>query len=312
MSVASNIKVIAVVVTYNRKKLLLKCLSYLKTQKFCPYLILVLDNASTDGTKEALLEDGCLKSELIFYHRLNDNTGGAGGFSHGLELALTKGADWVWMMDDDAMPHSDALFELMRVAKDPDNIYGSTPILGKQLSWGVMVTANDGSKRYFDNTADMPCKAEVEFLPFLGILIHKEMVKKIGLPDPGFFIAADDVEYTVRAKRIGAKLIQVGKSRIEHPPAKRYQISVFGHTIYCLKLSPWKRYYDTRNRLLLAKKHYGKRLYSETIPGSFVRMFGTLLYEPQKGLQLWAFVAGFIDGLLERKGKRHSFWGIPF
>ena len=302
----------AVVVTRNRSKLLSNCLSSLKRQTLKPKTTIIIDNASTDGTHLYLKKEGFLNSKNIVYRYLKKNTGGAGGFSHGLRLAISKGADWVWMMDDDALPHDNALNELMKVTDNPYNVYGSTPVAGSRLSWGVMAISSDGSKAYIEDVCDMPNVTEVVFLPFLGILIHRNMVEKIGTPDSGFFIAADDVEYTVRAKKIGAKLIQVGRSRIDHPPASMYRINILGRTIFCLKLPPWKRYYDTRNRLLIAKKHYGNRLYSETIPGVLVRFLAALVFEPQKGSQMWAFFTGFIDGLLGLKGMRHSIWGIQF
>jgi GT2 family glycosyltransferase len=303
--------VTAVVVTYNRKKLLLECLGALSRQTLPPKCIVVIDNASNDGTYELLTEHQLFRPSSIKYHRMENNAGGAGGFSYGLQLAISNEADWIWMMDDDAIPHSSALNELMKIAVDPNNIYGSTPSRGDIMSWGAMVLTLQNDKIYVEKADDMPNTAEVVFLPFLGILIHRTMVAKIGLPDPGFFIAADDVEYTLRAKKIGAKLIQAGKSKIDHPLSLRYQVNILGHTIYCLKLPPWKRYYDTRNRLLIAHKHYGIRLLTETLPGSFVRLWGALVYEPQKRLQIWSFLAGTIDGLLGKKGLRHSVWRIP-
>jgi rhamnopyranosyl-N-acetylglucosaminyl-diphospho-decaprenol beta-1,3/1,4-galactofuranosyltransferase len=299
-----------IIVTHNRINLLLKLIQSFEKQILSPNKIYIIDNASIDGTYQTIKEKGWIESEFIEYHYLKANIGGSGGFAYGLELAISKGAEWVWMMDDDALPHDYALIELMKIADNPNNIYGSTPVSGSRLSWGVMAISTDGSKKYLENVCDMPDVTEVVFLPFLGILIHRNMVEKIGTPDSGFFVAADDVEYTVRAKSIGAKLIQVGRSRIDHPPASMYRINLIGRTIFCLKLPPWKRYYDTRNRLLIAKKHYGKRLYSETIPGVLVRFFAALIFEQQKGAQMWAFFTGFIDGMLGYKGMRHSNWGI--
>jgi hypothetical protein len=102
-----------------------------------------------------------------------------------------------------------------------------------------------------------------------------------------------------------------GKSHIEHPKSRPYQIKLPGYTLTALALPPWKRYYDTRNRLLIARKYYGFRLLTQTIPGSFVRLAAALLYEPRKLAQLWSFCAGMIDGLLGLKGRRHAKWGIP-
>ena len=300
--------IVAVVVTYNRKNLLRACLSALVSQERQPDLILIVDNASSDGTREMLQAEGWLDRSDVELVALSENTGGAGGFSAGLEHATSLGADWVWMMDDDAEPHADALAELAYVAKDPNHVYGSLATSGDETSW--LTTLLGDPVRTTSRIADVPTQAQVMMLPFLGFMIHRDLVARIGLPDPGYFIAADDVEYCVRARKSGAKIIVAGKSHIEHPRSRPYEVRLPGYTLTALELPPWKRYYDTRNRLLLARKHHGVKLLTHTIPGSFVRLTAAMLKEPHKLAQLRAFLAGMIDGLLGLKGKRHIAWGI--
>jgi len=78
-------------------------------------------------------------------------------------------------------------------------------------------------------------------------------------------------------------------------------VSLFGREILCLRLPPWKRYYDTRNRLLVARKHRGAEFYYKTIPGTLVRLFTVLWLEPNRRAQAWAFFGGFVDGVLGRQ-----------
>ncbi len=304
----NSINLTAVVVTYNRKALLSCCLAALARQSHQLNCILIVDNASTDGTREWLSSEGWLSRPEVEFLGLESNTGGAGGFFSGLRLALDKGADWVWMMDDDAEPHPDALAELMSVATNPANIYGSLATNGNETSW--LMTLLDHIPKTTGMVKDIPEHANVQMLPFLGFLIHRNLVDKIGLPDPGFFIAADDVEYCIRAQNAGAQIIVAGKSHIEHPKSRPYKIRLPGYILTALELPPWKRYYDTRNRLLIARKYYGTKLFTQTIPGSFVRMVATLMREPRKMAQLKAFFAGFIDAMLNLKGHRHNLWRI--
>lgn len=274
-----------------------------------PGQILLLDNASTDDT-QAWIESGQFAGEAIVnYVRLPENIGGAGGFAEGVKLAMASGADWIWMMDDDAEPHPRALEELMVIASDPPNVYGSLAVNGEETSW--VTTLLDGGPRAVDRAAEVPAKARVQSLQFLGFLIHRELVGKIGLPDASYFIAADDVEYCLRAERAGAKIFIAGKSRIEHPKSSRYIAILPGRRLICLRLPPWKRYYDTRNRLLVAREYYGIRLLTQTLPGLFMRIVAAMLHEPLKGMQLWSFTAGLVDGLLGRRGRLHSWWRIP-
>lgn len=297
-----------IVVTYNRKVLLEQCLLAIARQTKSPANIFVVDNASTDGTGEWLVS--WLPAHLPHGERvpLPENVGGSGGFVGGLKAAIAADCDWIWMMDDDAEPHPDALAELMEVADNPDNIYGSLATNGDETSW--LMTLLGDSPKTTCLVDDIPVQARVQMLPFLGFLIHRDLVAKIGLPDPGFFIAADDVEYCIRAQKAGAQIIVAGKSHIEHPKSRPYEVKLPGYTLTALELPPWKRYYDTRNRILIARKHYGIRLLTQTIPGSFVRLFATLALEPQKLMQLRAFAAGMLDGLAGIKGKRHGTWGI--
>jgi len=298
----------AIVVTYNRERLLRTCVAALQAQTFPLRNIIIVNNASTDGTVTYLSGLTASDSDHIATLNLTENSGGAGGFSIGMNHAIKSGSDWIWMMDDDAEPRPDALAELMRIADNPNNVYGSLATNGNETSW--MITMLGNPPKTTGAISDVPIAAKVQMLPFLGFMIHRKLVAKIGLPDAGFFIAADDVEYCIRAQRVGAQIIVAGKSHIKHPKSRPYQIRLLGVTLTCLELPPWKRYYDTRNRLLIARKHYGLRLLTQTIPGSFVRLFATLVKEPRKATQLKAFFAGFVDGILGIKGKRHETWGI--
>ena len=304
----SSQTITAIIVTYNRKKLLERCLSAISAQTRRPDVVLVIDNASTDGTLECLHEWLPLHLPQATLIALDQNTGGAGGFTAGMKHAVDSGSKWIWMMDDDAEPHPDALEQLMRVAVDPSQVYGSLAVSGNETSWLTTVLAPPLGE--VGRPDEIPDRAEVQSLPFLGFLIHRDLVARIGLPDAGYLIAADDVEYCIRAQRAGAKIIMASRSRIEHPKSRPYKVKVLGRTLTCLALPPWKRYYDTRNRLLIARRHYGIKLFTQTIPGSLVRLFAALWQEPDRPAQLRAFCAGFWDGLWGIKGKRHEKWGI--
>ena len=110
---ASPPVVIAVVVTYNRRELLLEALAAVYTQSRPPDAVIVVDNASTDGTAAAVREL-YPAAELA---GLTHNAGGAGGFAGGMALALARTADLVWLMDDDTVPEPGAL-EALLAARD--------------------------------------------------------------------------------------------------------------------------------------------------------------------------------------------------
>lgn len=300
-------KIYLVIVTYNRKELLCNCVSSIYNSTLIPS-VLILNNASTDGTELLWQEHPLFLKHQPTLVNSEQNLGGAGGFAEGLRLAIAQGAEWIWMMDDDAVPHTNALQELMQIAEDPNNLYGSLAVNNEEPAWTT--TALEPALGLISRADDCPERCEVEMLPLLGLLVHRDLVARIGLPDAGFFIAADDAEYCLRVRRAGGKVIVAGRSRIQHPKVISQRICVLGREIIYLSLPPWKRYYDTRNRLLIARKYYGIKILTQTIPGSLVRLIAALAKEPHKLAQLYSFCAGFIDGLLGFKGKRHIKWGI--
>ena len=91
-----------VIVTYNREQLLRECVDHASNQTIRPYNIIVVDNASTDGSKEYLAH---LKEQNELYDiiELQQNVGGAGGFKKGIERALEKDVECILMIDDDAI-----------------------------------------------------------------------------------------------------------------------------------------------------------------------------------------------------------------
>ncbi|RZG69302.1 glycosyltransferase [Acinetobacter bouvetii] len=292
----------ALVVTYNRKELLVECIKALELQTLTPSRILVINNASTDGTVGFIKKSNLLENSKITLINLDENIGGAGGFSTGMKYAFDNGADYVWMMDDDAMPHPKALENLMKYATSK-HIYGSLAINGEYTAWKTYLISENRSVNLKE---EVPEISEVQSLPFLGFLTSKEIYKSIKLPDTSYFIAADDTEYCMRAQENGFKIFICGNSYIDHPKAEYQEFNVLGRTINYVSLPPWKRYYDTRNRIFIAKKYFGIRLYLLTLPSIFFRLLISLTIEKNKYQQLKAYFFGVYDGLLKKGGKRHE------
>lgn len=302
-----DFKVATIIVTYNRLDIFKESIYKHINQTRVADLLLIVDNSSTDGTSD-FLNDLILDHNSIKIITLNENTGGAGGFYAGLNFIKKNNPeiDWVWLMDDDAIPAINALEVLLDDNLNPAYIYGSLPNTNGKCSW---VNKNI-NKKQLNNINDFDEIEEVNWIPFLGFFINMKLVNKIGLPEKEFFLAADDVEYSFRAKKFGAKIFIKSASKIEHPCAETYKIFILYRFLTNLKLAPWKRYYDTRNRILVARKYYGINLYLKTIPASFVRLLATLLYEDNRILQIKAFLTGMYDGLLNKVGKRHDYWKL--
>lgn len=239
--------VIAVVVTYNRYELLKECLGMFHGMSVKPSKVIVVDNASTDGTSVFLEQMG--KDPLYKIVTLEKNIGGAGGFSYGIRLAVEEGCDWVWLMDDDTIPGVDSL-ELLcdRVASDSTIGFASSRVV-----W------TDGN----DHAMNIPKFAQGEegvegckFLDsasFVSLMVRSSVVKNIGLPYKEFFIWVDDTEYTQRIVRAGYKGIFVNDSIVVHKTKDNY-----GPIIETAPVSTaWKFYYGQRNSMFLHRFKFG-------------------------------------------------------
>ena len=303
-------KIAALVVTYNRKVLLLRCLKALFSQTRQPDAVYVIDNASTDGTDVWLEKHGCLQHPALIYRRLRENGGGAGGFRAGIAQAVNDGCDWIWLMDDDAEPETGALQALEGIGLEMDCCYGSSAVFVAEdgmdyLCWpAVELGGRAGQERRFRKHSELPVTLCVNSLPFLGFMVNRTIVERVGLPEAGYFVSGDDVDYGERIKKASSSLVLVKASRIRHPRPGDYTVRFLGRSFFCLRLPPWRRYYDIRNRVLNGRRHFGFRLLFMTLPGVFVRWGATLQREPGRGRQSVAYARGIFDGLCNRLGKR--------
>ena len=196
-------KVAAIVVTYNRKELLRECLQALLAQTIPDLDILLIDNASTDGTKE-YITDIVEENPSISYMNTGSNLGGAGGIHYGLKKAYEMGYDYMWIMDDDTIPYPDALEQLFIADKKLKGRYG---FLSSCVLW------TDGSYCNMNKpTLDQKCSVdEYEMLgqgviracraTFVSLLFKRKTIERVGLPLKQYFIWGDDQEYTLRISR---------------------------------------------------------------------------------------------------------------
>lgn len=249
------------VVTFNRLPLLQRLVARLGE---VPGLdeVVVVDNASTDGTGDWLASQPTTGETPLLARTLAHNRGGAGGFHDGLAWAIDRGADLVWLMDDDGLPDRDCLASLLAQGDDLD-------------FWGPLVVDEDdpdrlvfpirlpGGARVVSDVAQARAAARDGVLadvviPFNGVLVSKELVDRIGLPREEFFIWGDDVEYLWRAQEAGARVATVTGARVLHPSVGELGTPMmWGRTTYNHSPSDLKHYCMARNNLVNLRDYRG-------------------------------------------------------
>jgi len=198
-----------VIVTFNRSQLLSGLLTSISRMDPQPGRVIVVDNASTDNTAEVVeAHRGLIRAELV-HRRLESNTGGAGGFSEGVRMAFEVGAEWIWMMDDDVEVIEDALARLGGWAPRFDVIQGRRyDFDGSEFYWQYRIADRLAIPIPFARSGfDDQGYREMNSGCFEGMFIHRDVVAKIGLPDPRFFIYWDDQMYGWLASRVTTAVI---------------------------------------------------------------------------------------------------------
>ncbi|MFH1511822.1 MAG: glycosyltransferase, partial [Bacillota bacterium] len=213
---AAKRDVVAVVVSCNRKSQLLSCLERIGGQQGAACDILVIDNASADGTEGAVR---ALENEHIRYHNTGKNLGGAGGFNVGMRMAAGMGYRVLWLMDDDTLPEPDALSMLLEADQAAPAGYG---FLSSVALWtdGTECRMNRQKLRKVSDT-DFPLlrfgMVRAKQASFVSLFVRAQTVYAVGLPIAEFFIWGDDVEYTRRiAVRHRLPSYVAGKSAVVH------------------------------------------------------------------------------------------------
>lgn len=239
-------RVVAIMVTRNRPLLLARCLQAVWSQDRRPDLVIVVDNAS-DQPIDPVLAPYPGSRAL----RLSHNLGPAAGFGVAIREALGSGADFVWMMDDDGVPGDrSCLASLLATASDEKADLVSPLILDidqpdrlafpiRQCGRTRFTAATLQDTRLIDDFAHL----------FNGALIDTRVFQRIGLPDPRLFIRGDEVEFMLRARRAGLRILTDRRVTFLHPSCGPEVHPILGGRFYAMVPNDaTKCFYQFRNR----------------------------------------------------------------
>lgn len=238
-----------VIVTYNREQLLRECIRQAADQTVSAASIIIVNNASTDGT-QIYLETLKKQDRIYDIINLSQNIGGAGGFARGIERAAEKDVEFVLIIDDDAMLAPDYMELLLRARQSFPQyraFAGTVKVNGRidtchrrTVSKVGLLFKNCGEEEY------QKPHFECEIASFCGMLLDMELVRTIRLPHSEYFIWHDDAEYSLRIRKY-TKFLVVSGAVLNHKTKPH-------GTVYPRRYD-WKDYYSIRNRILMLKEH---------------------------------------------------------
>ena len=292
-----NITVGVVIVTFNRIEKLINTLKYYDSQEWLPEYILIVNNASTDGTQDFLEEWCCEESRYKKYViTLDENVGGSGGFFVGEKKAMELDANWIMIADDDAYPDKNYIKGMVQYIQS-HNSDDISVVCGSVLEndsyfnnhrgmiispWKLHYRRKMTEKEYRENSLN------IDLVSYVGILINKEKLKKVGLVNKDYFIWNDDIEHSLRLKKVGT-LIYIPSYTIFHDCDLEHQ-----------QLS-WKSYYGHRNRIDLFRRHF----FFPFLVNTTIFLLKTLL-SPLKGrsfTEVKIRLTAIYDGVFGNLGK---------
>lgn len=233
-------KIFAIILNYNGRDTLVDCLKSVFASDCAELEIVVVDNASKDGSFESA------KTLFPRAHFISSpkNIGFSSGNNLGIRFALEKGADAIFLLNNDAFVERETIAllrdEAQRMGKPAilsPLIYAGT--LGDKkkiwfqsgrIDWNRMRTTHD------QNTVkNMKQPYPTEYITGCSMFIPKEVFKKIGLFDEMFFLYYEDADFSLRARRAGFPVMVYPEARAYHleksssdPLSKLYWLVVSG------------------------------------------------------------------------------------
>lgn len=291
-----------VIVTYNRLELLKECIDCALKQNNGDITVLIINNASSDGTKEYL--DSLKDPRIVTIHE-DSNLGGAGGFSEGVKHGVTDtDSEWFLMIDDDAMLTPSYIEEIdALIQKFPKTLAFS----GTVYEHGIIAKEH---RRRFERFEIKVDESEYEgesfkynLSSFCGLMINRRLVDMIGYPNADLFIWYDDTEYSLRLNKV-TDIMNANKAALIHKTKNANSNVIVGKF-------EWRRYYGMRNRFYAYSRNghlgYGIRvLYKDFKKILNMRRNKDLKVEDRR-YNTHMIIDSYRDAILGRVGKNPNY-----
>ncbi|HED05971.1 MAG TPA: glycosyltransferase family 2 protein [Ignavibacteria bacterium] len=247
-------KVSIILLNYNGAKDTIECIESLEKITYKNFEIIVVDNNSDENDKKLL--EGAIKKENVSVIYNDSNLGFSGGNNIGINKAINGDSDFVLLLNNDTVVDPDFLEHLLEIFNKNKNSGIAAPQInyydepGKVWSEGGKVSKIRGSgfaySERMDNNKNID-DTKVGFVSGCCMLIKNDVFEDVGLFDDNFFLYVEDTDFCFRTNQLGYKIYITHKSKIYH---KVNQTTAKENLTLPI-------YYNTRNRLYFAKKHFG-------------------------------------------------------
>ena len=249
--------VYVVILNWNNAADTIECLQSLENSDYQPFVPLVIDNGSTNGSVREIRE-AYPKIKII---ELDTNSGYAEGNNVGIQHAFDSSADYVMVLNNDTLVEPTMLAELVKCAESDSKIGMIGPKMycyepedtifatGSFINWSKGATTNRGLFQPASDFAHFRGPEQVDFIAGCGVLVSRKFIEQVGVLDPIYYLNFEDVDWGVRGWRQGFEIWFAPQAVMWHKVS-----ATLG------KASPANTYYMTRNALLFFWRYTPLRL----------------------------------------------------
>jgi GT2 family glycosyltransferase len=293
--------IVAVILNTNRREDTCAVLASLEQNTYQNHRVIVLDNASTDGSVPAI-RTAFPAVQII---ELRQNLGYAGNNNVGIQAALAQGAEWVFVSNEDTILAPDCLARLMQVGQSNPRIGVVGPMVYHHNEPNVIQSAGGKLRRDWQawhlgqnerDQGQFSQAHEVDWISGCAILVRREVIEQVGMLDERFFYYWEETEWCLRAREAGWRIMHVPQAKLWHKGVQRdYQPG------------PSVTYYATRNHFLMLAKHQAPVMAWIVTWGQTLRTLASWSLKPQwrsKRAHRDAMWQGILDFLCRRWGIR--------
>ncbi len=293
-------KVFVVILNFNRPQDTLECVHSVLESDYPVFEILIVDNASQDNSAGIFREQ---LSDVALLENL-ENLGYAGGNNAGIRRALAQGADYVFVLNNDAIVAPETLRVLVENAEERAEATILAPKVneydrrdrinsyGTSLDWfrlrpfrGAYGQKDDGR---FESVQ------EAEIIPGAALLMKRKLFEQVGYFNEDFFLIHEDADLCLRNLKAGFKNSVIPQALVYHKISKT--LSAYPEA---------SEYYSLRNFLYVAKFHASARNRAKVYCGlALLSIKKMLLYPfvPVERLRILAFFRAAVDYFKGRGG----------
>lgn len=241
--------IVIVILNTNRRDDTLACLASIEQSTYTNYRVIVLDNASSDGSAEAIRRT----FPSVHVIDLTENRGYAGNNNVGIQAALDRGAEWVLVLNEDTIVDPDCLTELERIGRLDPGVGMLGPMVYHYDEPTVIQSGGGRLGQFWESlhiaqnqtdTGQLQQPHVVDWLTGCSLLVRRDVITQVGMIDERFFYYWEETEWCLRARRAGWRLVHVPQAKLWHKGVQRNY-----------RPKPAVAYYNTRNQLFMMLKH---------------------------------------------------------